>query len=381
MDPSAIRVAMFCGNYNYVRDGANQSLNRLVEYLLRQGVAVRVYAPIVANPAFEGAGDMVNVPSLPIPGRWEYRYPMGLPGRARRDLAAFAPNVIHIASPDITAHRAVTWAKKRDIARVASVHTRFETYFQYYRLGWAEPWARAGLRRLYQRCDALIAPAQSTVDVLRDQKMNADISIWSRGIDQQQFNPSRRDLDWRRAKGIGDDELVVSFLGRIVMEKGLDVFADTIEALAARGVGHRVLVIGEGPHRGWFEEALPGNSVFVGHQEGTDLARALASSDIFFNPSITETFGNVTLEAMACALPVVAMSATGTTSLVEHGVNGLLAGDVEGLSKAIERYVGDASLRRAHGENGLAKARPRDWDTINSAVLDVYARCIAKHRA
>ena len=382
MDPSAIRVAMFCGNYNYVRDGANQSLNRLVEYLLRQGVAVRVYAPIVANPAFEGAGDMVNVPSLPIPGRWEYRYPMGLPGRARRDLAAFAPNVIHIASPDITAHRAVTWAKKRDIARVASVHTRFETYFQYYRLGWAEPWARAGLRRLYQRCDALIAPAQSTVDVLRDQKMNADISIWSRGIDQQQFNPSRRDLDWRRAKGIGDDELVVSFLGRIVMEKGLDVFADVIDRLKQTTPRARVLVIGMGPAEEWFAEQLPDDAVFIGQQTGNDLARAVASSDVLLNPSVTEAFGNVTLEAMACGLPIVATSATGTNSLVSHGENGFLSqrGDNRAMAEALARYAADPALAAAHGEEGLRRAKLRDWDAINSAVLDVYRSVIERRR-
>ena len=377
-----MRVALFAGNYNYVRDGANQSLNRLVDYLLRQGVAVRIYSPVVANPAFKATGDMVHVPAVRIPGRWEYRYPIGLPGRVRRDLEEFDPNIVHIASPDITAHRAVTWGMKRDIARVASVHTRFETYFQYYRLSWLEPWARAGLRRLYQRCDALIAPAKSTVDVLRDQKMNSDISIWSRGIDQDQWNPSRRDMAWRRSLGIADDDMVIAFLGRIVMEKGLDVFADTIAALGKLGTKYRVLVIGDGPHRDWFEDALPESSVFVGHQEGSDLARALASCDVLLNPSITETFGNVTLEAMACALPVVAISATGTSSLVKDGVNGLLAGpgEIDALANALARYAQAPELREQHGKSGLKKAKKRDWDTINSAVLDVYARCIAKHR-
>ncbi|MBW0145643.1 glycosyltransferase family 4 protein [Sphingomicrobium clamense] len=382
MDPTAMRVALFAGNYNYVRDGATQTLNRLVEYLLRKGVAVRIYSPVVKAPAFEPQGEMVHVPALRIPGRWEYRYPMGLPRRVRKDLEKFDPNVVHIASPDITAHRAVTWARKRDIARVASVHTRFETYFQYYHLGWAEPWARAGLRRLYQRCDALVAPAQSTVDVLYAQRMNDDISIWSRGIDREQFNPERRDMGWRRDLGIGDDEMVISFLGRIVMEKGLDVFADTIRALKDRDVPHRVLVIGDGPHRDWFEDALPDSAVFVGHQEGPDLARALASSDVFFNPSITETFGNVTLEAMACALPVVAISATGSSSLVQDGVNGQLArpGNVDTMADAIAAYQESPELRQRHGRKGLEMARDRDWDTINNAVLDVYARCIAKHR-
>ena len=124
MQPSDLRIALFSGNYNYVRDGANQALNRLVGFLLRQGAHVRVYAPEVENPAFEPTGDMVGVPSMPIPLRSEYRLPLALPRSVRHDLADFAPNVIHIASPDIVAHRAVTWARRRNIPAIASIHTR-----------------------------------------------------------------------------------------------------------------------------------------------------------------------------------------------------------------------------------------------------------------
>ena len=111
------------------------------------------------------------------------------------------------------------------IPAVASVHTRFETYLAYYHLELLEPTVRAALRRLYLRCDALLVPAESTAAVLRAQRMNRNISIWSRGVDRGQFNPERRSLEWRRSLGIGDEELVLAFLGRIVMEKGLDVFA------------------------------------------------------------------------------------------------------------------------------------------------------------
>src|SRR3546814_5834767 len=107
------------------------------------------------------------------------------------------------------------------------------------------------------------------------------------------------------------------------MEKGLDVFADTIDALRRRSVPHDVVVIGEGPAGDWFESRLP-NARFVGFQGGEALARALASCDMLFNPSVTETFGNVTLEAMACGLPVVAARATGSASIVKHGQTGYL---------------------------------------------------------
>ena len=142
MQPSELRVALFSGNYNYVRDGANQALNRLVGYLLRQGVKVRVYSPTVEHPAFPPTGDLVSVPAVPIPGRSEYRLPLALSARVRRDLTEFNPNIVHISSPDIVAHRAVTWARRNRIAAVASVHTRFDTYFAYYGLQFLEPLAR-----------------------------------------------------------------------------------------------------------------------------------------------------------------------------------------------------------------------------------------------
>jgi glycosyltransferase involved in cell wall biosynthesis len=379
VQPSDLRIALFSGNYNYVRDGANQALNRLVGYLLRQGAQVRIYSPTVAEPAFEPTGDLVSLPSIAIPGRPEYRLGLGLSAAARRDLAQFRPNVVHIASPDIIGHRAVSWARARQVPAVASVHTRFETYLAYYRLQWLEPVVRMLLRRLYRRCEAIMAPAESTAAVLRAQRMNREIAIWTRGIDQGQFNPERRDMGWRRELGIADDELVVCFLGRIVMEKGLDVFSDAVGDFAGRGLKHRVLVIGEGPARPWFEQQLP-EAIFVGQLTGDDLARALASADLLLNPSVTEAFGNVTLEAMACALPVIAAVATGATNLVRDGETGMLVDpcDLEGFADAIESYARDPELRRRHGERGLAVARTMDWDRINSVALRVYERAIVK---
>ena len=381
MTPSDLRVALFSGNYNYVRDGANQALNRLVGYLLRQGVKVRVYSPTVKNPAFPATGDLVSVPAIPIPGREEYRMPIALPPRVKRDLAEFNPNVVHVSSPDIVGHRAVTWARKNKVATVASVHTRFETYLAYYHLQMFEPDVRAILRRFYSRCEVVMAPAESTAAVLRAQRMNRDIAIWSRGVERDQFNPERRDMDWRRSLGIGDDELVIAFLGRVVMEKGLDVFSDAVRAFGTHGIKHRVLVIGEGPARPWFEEQLP-EAIFLGQQTGADLARALASCDLLLNPSTTEAFGNVTLEAMACALPVVAAEASGTNSIVRHNVTGTIVDpeDVDEFAAVLAAYATDPELRRRHGQAGLAVAETMDWDTINSAVVRVYKHAILKRK-
>jgi glycosyltransferase involved in cell wall biosynthesis len=388
MDISDLRIALFSGNYNYTRDGANQALNRLVGTLLALGAQVRVYSPTVAEPAFEPTGDLVGTPSFAMPfGRSEYRVPVGLGRKVRRDLEAFAPNIVHLSSPDPSGHAALRWAQDHDIPVLASVHTRFETYPRYYNMAFLEPLLIRMLRRFYNRCDALVTASQSMIDELQAMRMHDDISLWTRGVDRSIFASEKRDLAWRRSLGLADDDVAVVFLGRLVMEKGLDVFAETIVQLRKAQVPHKVLVIGDGPARGWFEQTLPGG-IFAGFKTGAALGQALASGDIFFNPSITETFGNVTLEAMACGLPVVAAGATGAASLVDEGATGRLvppgattAETAARFAEAIAPYCTDAALRAAHGAAGEAKSRTYDWDAINRVVAEAYIRLIEDRRA
>ena len=380
MEVSDLRIALFSGNYNMTTDGANKALNRLVGYLLAQGAAVRVYSPTVANPDFEPTGDLVSVPSMAIPNRPEYRIPLHFSSRVREDIAKFAPNILHISSPDRVSRQAAAWARRRKIPVACSVHTRFETYLRYYNLSFLEPIVVAWLRKLYRKCDALIAPSESFAQVLRQQRMNYDIGIWTRGVERDVFDPVRRDMSWRRSWGIADDVPVIAFLGRLVMEKGLDVFADTIDQLQRRKVPHQVVVIGEGPAGDWFESRLP-DAKFVGFQGGENLARALASCDMFFNPSVTETFGNVTLEAMAAGLPVVAASATGSQCLVTDGVTGRLIrpGARDQFCSALALYCRDEKARKKAGKAGCEESQSYGWDEINQELVDSYLRLIRAH--
>ncbi|MEE4289054.1 MAG: glycosyltransferase family 1 protein [Erythrobacter sp.] len=388
METSDLRIALFSGNYNYTRDGANQALNRLVGSLLGHGAKVRVYSPKVAEPAFEPTGDLVGTPSVGMPlGRGEYRIPLGLGRKVRSDLARFAPNIVHLSAPDPSGHAALRWAQDHDIPVLASVHTRFETYPRYYNMAFLEPVIVRMLRRFYNRCDALVAPSHSMIDELLAMDMHDDIGLWSRGVDRTVFASDKRDLAWRRNLGLADDDVAIVFLGRLVMEKGLDVFAETIVQLRKRQVPHKVLVIGDGPARGWFEEALPGG-IFAGFKTGAALGSALASGDVFFNPSITETFGNVTLEAMACGLPVVAAGATGAASLVVEGETGRLVPPgrtceetATRFADAISPYCTDAPLRAAHGAAGEARSREYSWEAINLVVAETYVRLIEDRRA
>jgi phosphatidylinositol alpha 1,6-mannosyltransferase len=377
MDISQLRVALFSGNYNYTRDGANLSLNSLVAYLLAHGAAVRVYSPVVETPAFAAIGDVIAIPAVPVPGRSEYRVPYRIGMKTKRDLRNFAPNLIHVSAPEILGHWAVSYARKHDVPAFASVHTRFDTYLRFYKLGFAEPLITAILRRFYQRCDAIVAPSLSMVDILRGQRMNDDIGVWPSGVDSSTFTPAARSLEWRRSLGIADDDFVVGFIGRLVVEKGLDVFADTIDELLRRGLKHRVLIVGDGPARAWFAKRLP-HAIFSGFQSGSDVARAMASMEIFLNPSITETFGIVTLEAMSCGLPVVGADASGTSNLVSDRVTGRLVtpGDIACFADAVSGYAASSHLRAAAGRAGESAAADYSWDRVNRSVVDSYLRLI-----
>jgi glycosyltransferase involved in cell wall biosynthesis len=304
---------------------------------------------------------------------------MGLGREIRRDLAAFAPNLVHVSAPDVLGHRAIKWARENGIPLIASFHTRFETYPRYYGLGFAERWLINVQRRFYNRVDQVMVPSQSVAELARGWGVTTPIGIWSRGINHDRFNPARRDNDWRRALGIGDDDVAVGFLGRLVMEKGLGIFADVVGELKRRGVPHKVLVIGEGPAREWFAERVP-EAVFTGFQQGDDLARAVAGMDIFFMPSVTETFGNVTTEAMASGVPVVAAHATGSVDLIRDGETGFLVPptDVGAYADAMTKLIADPALRAAAGRAAHASVQGYRWDSVNAAFRDACVALVAQ---
>ena len=381
MQQPQLRVALFSGNYNYVRDGANQALNKLVDFLERNDVEVRVYSPTSKFPAFEPAGTLISVPAWRIPGRGEYFYAKPMNAVVRADLEAFAPTLVHLSAPDSLGISVKKWAKGAGVPVVASVHTRFETYFAFYGLGWVRRWAERHLRRFYGDLAEIYATSEGFAEVLRAQGMSDRIRVWSRGIDKARFHPGRRNLAWRRGLGIGADEPTIAFVGRLVLEKGLDVVAATMAELTRREVPHRLLVVGDGPARAKFAAQVP-EAVFTGFLGGDALPRAYASADMMINPSTTETFGNVTLEAMASGLPVVAARATGNDCLVDDGVTGSLItpGDAGRFADAIEALIADPAARAAAGQAGVLRAADYDWDTINGALLGHYRAVVANFR-
>jgi glycosyltransferase involved in cell wall biosynthesis len=376
----SVRVALFSGNYNCLPDGANQALNRLVGYLLRQGWQVRVYSPVVAKPAFEPAGDLVGVRSVPFPGRGEYRIALGLPRATRADLDAFAPDVVHVSAPDPLGRAAQSYARERGLPLVASLHTRFETYWDYYGFGFVRGTIERYLRRFYRRCDLVMAPNRPLAEMLAADGVDpARIAIWSRGVDRARFDPARRSLPWRVAHGIGPGDVAVLFFGRLVREKG---FADFAAAFARAALpGARAVVVGEGPGHAEFARNLPG-AVFTGHLSGEALGEAVASADVLLNPSATEAFGNVNLEAMAAGLAVISADAPSSRALIDSGRTGLLVpvGDVAGYAAALRKLAGDAPLRERLGRAAREESARYDWDGALADVVSAYRELVRGRR-
>ena len=374
-----LRIALVTSSYNFIADGVALTLNRLVGYLEKQDVEVLVFAPVGRDPAFAHQGTLMPVPSLPLPVRTEYRLALGMPGYVRRQLLDFAPDIIHIATPDFLGEAALALARARGIPAVASYHTRYETYLKHY-------WFLAGLegrltrklRRFYGECREVYVPSDSTREALLADGLRDNFKPWPRGIDTARFNPDKRSSAWRARHGIGADELVILHVSRLVREKRLDTLTAALNRLT---VPHRIVIVGEGPDRDMAEAALP-HALFTGFLDGDALATAYASSDIFVFPSDSESFGNVTLEAMASGLACVCADATGSRSLVVPGVTGFLApaDDATRFAGHITHLAQDAALRAAMGEAARARSLTFSWDETLARMLGYYRALLAGTR-
>lgn len=234
------------------------------------------------------------------------------------------------------------------------------------------------LRAFYNACDFVLAPNPSIAEQLRVEAPLARVRVWARGVDAALFNPGRRSNAWRQSQGFADDRPIVVFLGRTVMEKGLAVFAETIRSLERVRGPVSVLVISDGPTLPWFREQLP-QAVFTGFVSGETLAAALASSDIFLNPSNTETFGNVNLEAMASGLAMVCADAPNTRALVRHGRSGILclAQDVSTYQAAVQSLLDDPQRRACMGQEAPHDSAAYRWSQILDQVVGVYREAVS----
>jgi len=379
-----LRIAVVASSYNYIKDGVALTLNKLVDYLERQGVEVLVFAPVGKVAAFEHRGTLVSVPSMPLPRRPEYRLTFGLMRRASERLRNFKPDIIHIAlAPDPLGYSAMRFARRHKIPVVASYHTRYETYLKdYWYVAGLRGLMAAYLRRFYAACREVYVPSQSMMDTLLAEGLKNNFRLWPRGVDATLFSPVKRSGSWRAKHGIGESELVIAHISRLVREKRIDTVLAAHRLLEERGIAHRMLFVGDGPDRAELQKQLP-QAVFTGFLDGDELATSYASSDIFVFASDTESFGNVTLEAMASGLPCVVADATGSRSLVLHGRTGFCArpGIALEFADALTTLAEDSALRRQMGIAARARSLEFSWDGTMARLHGYYQALLAEAAA
>lgn len=378
--PSTLRIAMVTETFPPEINGVAMTTGRLREGLLQRGHAVQLVRPRQTEDKQRESVEerLLTVSGLRIPMYPELQ--AGLPaGRRLRKLwRRQRPDLVHIVTEGPLGWSALATARKLDIPAVAGFHTNFHRYSRYYRLGLLQPGVFAYLRHFHNRCAVTLVPTRALADELRAGGIR-DIEVLARGIDTRLFSPERRDETLRRAWGVASDDMVVLYVGRLAAEKNPALVVESFDAMRAVNPRLRLVLVGDGPAAPRLRAERP-DLLFAGTRTGIDLARHYASADVFLFPSLTETFGNVVLEAMASGLAVVAFDEAAAHQHVRSGESGLLA-----PSDAPGRFVDHAvSLARDFervrrlGCQARKVIEPFDWDRIHDRLIDIYGRVIER---
>jgi len=365
-----MRVALYSGVFKEDHDGATNTLFRLVESLRNQGVEVGIWT----YSSVENARDhqfQFQLPSVPLPLFPDYRLSLPLK-KLWTQLDEFRPDLIHIAVPDLTAISLVKYSQQRDIPVVASYHTNFPSYLDFFHLQLLKKTMWRSMTWLFNQMAYVYAPTGEAAAELRDNGVER-IRIWSRGIDTERFNPRFRSIDIRKSwNALG--KKVILYAGRLVPYKNLDTFVEIYrQAETSPDLNLRFVVAGEGPMRSKLEAVMP-DAVFTGFLKGENLSKAYASADLFLFPSTTETIGNVVQEALASGIPAVVSDQGGGMEIVRCSNAGLIArGDnATDFLKKVRQLLADSTLYNRMRENGVVFAASKSWDRINGALIDDY---------
>lgn len=376
-----LRVALVTETYPPEINGVAMTLGRMVDGLLARGHRVHLVRPR-QHPAEalreREALDESLVQGMSIPRYAGLKF--GLPARNAliRLWSSKRPDVVHVATEGPLGWSAVSAARRLRLPVSSDFHTNFDHYSRHYGLSWLRQPVAAYLRRFHNRTEATYVPSRGLARRLAEKGFRR-VEVISRGVDCALFSPRRRDDALRAAWGVRPDELAVIGIGRIAPEKNLAATLRCFDAINRDHPSARLILVGDGPSRAGLQSARP-DVVFAGMRHGEDLAAHYASADLFLFPSQTETFGNVTLEAMASGLPVVAYDYAAAEEVVRHRENGLVApfGDEATLVDHARLAARDRALARSLGRAARDTALTLDWDRIHDAFAHALARVAAR---
>jgi glycosyltransferase involved in cell wall biosynthesis len=370
-----MRVAIFTDTYAPEINGVARTLSRLTEYMEKKGIAYRVFAPESGTPV-PTVPQVRRLASLPFVLYPECRMALANPLSLQRELKAFCPDVLHIATPFALGLYGMAYGKKHHIPMVASYHTHFDEYLHYYHLEFMQNWIWRFMRWFHQPMQTVYVPSVSTKEKVEQFGLHPNIEVWGRGVDAVRFSPHRKNVDLKRRYGIRE-KYVLLYVGRMAPEKDVQTAIDAFHSLPAhiREDTHMILA-GDGPLLKALREQHHPQMTFTGFVEGSQLAELYASADVFVFPSATETFGNVVLEALASGLPVIGARAGGVQHVVQDQRNGLLCeqGQTEQFTAAIRMLLYDQAQRERYAKEARRFAQLRSWDAVLKKLIDGYAQ-------
>jgi glycosyltransferase involved in cell wall biosynthesis len=371
-----LRIACVTETYPPEVNGVAMTIARLVQGLRARGHVVQVVRPRqladgdVANG--DGHADFL-VRGVPIPKYSGLR--MGLPckGTLVKLWQQTRPDVVHIATEGPLGRSALLAAKVLRLPVCSDFRTNFHAYSKHYGFGFLRGPIMAYLRRFHNATQCTMVPTQALHDDLQKEGFR-DLMQVARGVDVRRFDAANRSEALRAQWGAAPDDLVVTCVGRLAPEKNLATLVAAFAAIRREHPRARLVLVGDGPMRKELQVRCP-DAIFAGQRNGDDLAAHYASADLFLFPSVTETFGNVTTEAMASGLAVVAFDYAAAGRLIRHGENGALAPyeDNAAFVSVASRTAADLARCRVLGARARLSVMALDWDSIAQQVEGVMA--------
>ncbi|HWE39856.1 MAG TPA: glycosyltransferase family 1 protein [Isosphaeraceae bacterium] len=368
-----MRVTLVTETFAPQVNGVSRTLGELARVLTAAGDVVQVVHPDYGTPPAAEHHRLVRAVSLPF--YKELRLPLPPFGSTRRALDAFAPDLVHVATEATLGLSLLRHALRRKLPVVSSFHTNFDQYSSHYRVGWTRGTIWRYLRWFHNKTIETYVPSPTTLHDLRDRGFER-LVLWPRGVDAATFRPDRPGRKAvRAALGFGPDDVVIGHVSRIAAEKNIGYLGAALAAVVAERPAARLLIVGDGPALPDLRRQLGESARFVGYKTGDDLADHYAAADLFAFASLTETFGNVVLEAMASGLPVVAVRAGGPGDTVRPGQNGELVEPAEPpatFAATLVALIDDRDRRRRLADGARAFAASQTWDAIHGALRRRY---------
>ncbi len=372
-----MKIAYFNASLKVGQDGVTRCIYKMVEGAVERGhqaIAITSALPVGATQI-----PVYGVPSVVLPLQKNYR--IALPGYQSfaKYLQEFQPDILHINSPCTLGFAAVKYARHFGIPVIATYHTHFPTYPRYYNLTSLEDLSWRILRRLYNNVDRTLVPTTPILQELREHGVSR-LEYLPNGVDTALFSPLYRSDEWRQ-KFAGGEKPIILFVSRLVWEKDLRILAQTYNELRSKRNDFEMVIVGEGHARRELEPMMPG-AHFLGYQSGRTLTESFASADIFVFPSTTETFGLVTLEAMASGLAPVAAKVGGAVEIIQEGHSGLFAEPLNSsdLTKKVEWLLDNPNHRKVIADHALARAQEYRWGRILDQLFESYKSVIEEYR-